>query len=387
MDTGWVYKILQPYLKLIKGRRIAIWGMGNVGMAVKEVLQENDNSLRIEYFDSQKHTYQNPIFLDGKFLKYYIIITPMIGYSKIEKQVQGFGYQDVDDYICLGKFADIREFPWNLYALLKKDPITFPEHDGERLFIFGNGPSVNYLYERNRAIIQKNKCMCVNFIGDSEFYEKIQPRYYVIVDKYAFLYDEEEDENRSAITKKAWEAILKKTNWSMILFMPHYAKKNQQLMKKIEANTYINSYFFCSDNFSDTSGKWKNEKFTLYTNGYLAPLACNVIISAIFLGIKLGYTQLYLLGADISWISSIECGEDNIVYFQDNHCYDLKGNKTYHAYGPHMNDMACIFEALSNVFKGCKDLNEYALKNNINIYNMNINSYIDAFKKIKFIDE
>lgn len=382
MDIGWVYNILQPYLKFLGSRKLALWGMGNVGEAVKDVLQEKDRSLIVEFFDSKKTSYQKIDLLNRKFLNYYIVITPIAEYVEIEKQVQKWGYKEIHDYICLSKFADIRDYPWKLYGLLKKKPIPFPKHDGERLFIFGNGPSVSYLYKNNKKIIEKSKCMCVNFMANSEYYEKIRPSYYVIMDKYAFLYDKEKDERRIAITKRGWKNILEKTKWSMILFMPCYAKENEQLMKQIAKNKCIYSYFYHSDLFFDKLRRWKDERFTLYTNGYLVPFACNVIVIAIFLGIKLGYPNLYLLGADISWITSLECGEDNVVYFLDQHCYNMIGNKEYYAYGPRRNDMALVFEILSNVFKGCKEMQEYALENNISVYNLNINSYIDAFKKI-----
>lgn len=287
----------------------------------------------------------------------------------------GFGYQAV---LTLISFVRIL-----IESKLLIKPFTFCKED-ESCFILGNGPSLKESVRKYQHIIKNKKSMCVNDFALSDYYQILEPSFYLLLDPayWATSVSGRLDELRLRLI----DTMIKKTSWEMVLFVPYEARKNM-LYKQIEGtNERIKIVYF---NRTPVSG-FKCLRYWIYKKNIGMPHAQNVLVAGIFLALNMGFRNIYLCGADHSWLEDIVVNDSNIVCLHDRHFYDeseprlipfLKGHEeitTWKVYE--------IFQAYSKMFEGYRYVNDYARCLGAGIYNASEKSYIDEFERVSLID-
>ena len=246
--------------------------------------------------------------------------------------------------------------------------------------ILGNGPSLEQSLNEYRGFLRNKDLFCVKFFPETNYFQKLKPRYYVNSDPVSWL----DDVNRE--TKKRYKGLFANiatgTEWNMVLFRPYRAKKFSSWKEEIKTNKNIEVVYF---NDTPVEG-FKSFSQLLFRLNLGMPRPHNVLIPSIMLAINMGYQEIYLLGVDHSWLSEISVDKNNRVMVNQKHFYDGKEAQPKPMYNLGRGERR-LFEVLTNfvyTFKGYFIINEYAEKRRVKIYNGTPDSFIDAFEKIDF---
>ena len=247
-------------------------------------------------------------------------------------------------------------------------------------YVLGNGPSLNNVLETKLDILEKRKCFGVNFFWKSKYFNKIKPRYYVIASTNYWAkgkIDANEDGRQ-----QTFEYISDNTEWRMTLIVPAIARKYSDWQKTIAKNTNIDIKYI---NLTPIDGFKTFVNYSLKRNLGL-PRPHNVLIPSIKIAIDLKFKEINILGADHSWLKEIFVGEDNKVYLTQKHFYDNKPvpEVMYDGTSNRIRNIADMLMKFVHSFKSYYVLECYAKRNNVNIYNLTKDSYIDAFERKRF---
>ena len=175
---------------------------------------------------------------------------------------------------------------------------------------------------------------------------------------------------------------IKKADWKITIIMPNHAKKWNFFIDILSKNVlikYINTDTTDEDDFII--------KADLYKSNKAMPQVQNVLIACLYVGINIGFKNLYIFGADHSWHENLMIDENNILNIKDIHFYDNKNIQYTKAYSEadlsKVFNMNSFFYALSKKFYGYMELEKYSKLLGSKIFNASTKSYIDAFEKIK----
>ncbi|NSW44722.1 MAG: hypothetical protein HPY79_02710 [Bacteroidales bacterium] len=252
------------------------------------------------------------------------------------------------------------------------------QNDHQDCLILANGPSLNFLIEKYPSFIKNKALVCVNFFPNTNYYQTFKPSYHVI--SAPELWRSDAMPNYLKLSKELFKNIAQKTDWQLTLFIPFEARKYKQWQEPLKNNqniqityynpTPIDGYFwFCKKVFD-----WQ----------WGMPRPHNVLIPSLMLAIKKGYKNIYIWGADHSWLKEISVDDQNQVLVNQKHFYDedtskplpmnkFRGTRKLHE----------VLIKFVHAFKGYFDIEKYAQSKNVSIYNATPNSYIDAFKRYK----
>lgn len=240
--------------------------------------------------------------------------------------------------------------------------------DGE-LIVMANGPSLNTTMTRHMETLKTHHTMSVNFAPLSEAFRAIRPKFHVIADPLFF--SENPPENVALLY-----TALSSVDWPLTIFVPRERAKN--LPPEIAANPNIKIQRF---NFVGAEGFSWLTKF-LYDHKLAMPRPRNVLVPAIMCGIWMGYKDVYIVGADHSWMQTISVDENNNVISVQPHFYaDSKNEQkridnAYRNYKLHQ-----IVHSFYVAFRSYHTLARYAKKARVDIFNSTPASFIDAFPR------
>ena len=165
----------------------------------------------------------------------------------------------------------------------------------------------------------------------------------------------------------------------MYLIIPTLANNNKEFQKVFKNNSNITLV-----DFNDTTILgFDFFRYYMYKNYLGGPPMKNVLISAIYLSLNIGFKQIFLLGSDHSWTSELVVNQYNQVCLTDSHFYDkqIVSNKPLrHIYGSEYK-MHEILRDFALMFEGYHLLNEYSKVLGSSIINLCEYSFIDAFKR------
>lgn len=241
---------------------------------------------------------------------------------------------------------------------------------GKSLIILGNGPSLRKTLDEDMEWLMAHDLMAVNFAALSPEFFKLRPRYYILADGH-FFNSYSTDSN----VRKLWENF-GKVNWNMTLLLPNkYKHFAHPLMMHLED---IKTRWF---NLTPVEGfRWL--KLMLFSSGKGMPRPRNVLIPAIMEGIRLGYSRIYLCGADHSWTKTLDVDNENYVisiqphFYEDNEEEHKRLRETYK--GLHLHD---VLGSMTIAFKSYWEIADYARKKKVEIINATPGSMIDAFER------
>lgn len=244
-----------------------------------------------------------------------------------------------------------------------------PQHRERPLIILGNGPSLRDTINNDLDKLKAHDTMAVNFAAAAPEFFDIRPRYYIIVDP--FFFSDEEHDKLSAMYK-AMAAV----DWHMTLIIP--VGREDRLPKDVRYNAYID---IVTINAIGVEGFMLFRSFA-YGKRLAMPRPRNVLIPAIMSGIWLGYKDIYIVGADHSWMSTISVDDHNRVisvqphFYKDSANEQTRVNTEYQGYKLHD-----IIHSFYTAFKSYHDIRDYATRRHIAITNSTPGSFIDAFPR------
>ncbi len=255
-----------------------------------------------------------------------------------------------------------------LLALTRKCRISPDAEVDKPLIILGNGPSLRQTIDAySHDVLPRYPLMAVNFAANAPEFTLLRPRYYILADPLFFA---------SSSDKKVaqlWENFARLVEWRMTIYVPmkHVARVRLH-------NPMISVAGF---NFIGLEGTgWFTR--AAFDAGRGMPRPRNVLIPALMVGIKLGYKNIYITGADHSWTKTLDVDDENRVVTVQPHFYrddEHEARRVALIYeNIHMHD---ILESFSIAFRSYFAVEKYARRRGIDIYNATPGSFIDAFRR------
>lgn len=255
------------------------------------------------------------------------------------------------------------------------------ESTRDKCIIIGNGPSFKTSLTKFKQVLVKNDCLCVNSFVSTDEFEEIKPKYYVLCAPFFFYSDEVLSPYYKNLKHNTFAAIENKVKWDFHLVVPMFAKKSKEFKSVIKNNKHITPYYV---NLTPIEGLSSINHF-FFKRKMGLPRPHNVLIPSIMQMIHTGYKEIYIIGADHSWLSEISVNEQNEAMVNQKHFYDENESRPQkmmdRASGPRK--LHEILDKFQLSFKGYWEIKAYAAKLGIKIYNSSEVSMIDAFERKK----
>jgi hypothetical protein len=243
------------------------------------------------------------------------------------------------------------------------------QNKNKRCFIIGTGPSIN---KQNLVKLRNEETIAVNSFWNYPQYKEIDIKYHLFVDKDVFS-----NKLGSAFKQEIIDKNILLGNMSTSLFFHIDGKKF------IEGNKlFINNkkyYLSFMGTFKD------NLNFNIEPDKIL-PNPKNVIVCAIELAAYMGFTEIYLLGCEHSFLTSSSYYKGFEHFYSDPE-YDLNNPEDVKKYA--LVAVDAYESRIWNVgilFKNYRLLkNKLAVeKPNLKIFNATSGSFLDVFPFVNF---
>lgn len=251
-------------------------------------------------------------------------------------------------------------------------------------FVLGNGPSLAVDLKCGLDILTMGDVVCVNSFAETDLYEIVRPKYYVLADPG--YWSAACTERAVAYRNNLFNQVLRKTKWPITIYAPLAAKGLLDVVFSSAQNIRLNYY----NTWSAHAGT--DILNTLYDMGLCMPVPQNVLIPALFLPLRLGYKTIVLLGADHSWHKSLVLDDTNRVCISQPHFYDSDAKSVPFSMGvvdesgERYFTMDKAFHAFATMFEGYWKLAEYAKYLGARVYNASSITFIDAFERKSIAD-
>ncbi len=255
--------------------------------------------------------------------------------------------------------------------------LSIKKSDARNLIVLGNGPSLEQDILNNREIFERADLAVVNHFCCSEFFFQLKPKNYFLLDPAFF------EQPLIEPVEKTLRIFLEDTDWEITFYLPWNSRKSyfvQELMKKEHFKVQFVNYV-------TTKGGFQNINHWLYNWNLAAPQSQNILVYALFFGVKIGVKRLFLFGAENNWHNNVTVNKNNELMLYDVHVYEKKQEQTVRMIKDPVDPsksitMAVLLEACAKVFKGYTVVNRYAETKHTRIYNCSKNSLIDSFERL-----
>lgn len=232
------------------------------------------------------------------------------------------------------------------------------------LIILGNGPSLNDVMANCRKTLESHPLMAVNFAANAPQFTELRPEFYVLADPHFFR--NTADANVSRLIEN-----LNAVTWEMTLFVPFGEKP-------VLSNPLITIQRFPFKAIEGPS--WFRN--AMFAGKFGMPRPRNVLIPSLMIGIWLGFTEIYVCGADHSWLHTLSVNERNEVISVQPHFYkeddrELERQRVDYLRIP----LHKVLESQMIAFRSYHIIQEFATKRGITVYNATEGSFIDAFPR------
>lgn len=246
------------------------------------------------------------------------------------------------------------------------------------LTVMGNGPSLRRVLEGDRAVLRDCDLMAVNFAPNTSAFFELKPQYLVLADPHFF--------NVSAGTADAnvvrlWEN-LHRVGWPLMLLVPvSFAAAARALVAGGSRHEDRGTLQIRTFNTTPAEGL-RSVSHWLFDRGLAMPRPRNVLIASLMLGIRLGYKDIRIVGADHTWSQSLWVDDMNRVVSVQPHFYEDKKEELDRVAaeyaGYHLHD---ILRSLTIAFESYHHIAAYAAQRGVRITNLTPGSMIDAFPR------
>ena len=261
-------------------------------------------------------------------------------------------------------------------ALLSRNTVA-PQHcgkPGDSIVILANGPSLKTTIAEHGDKLASMPTLAVNFMANTPSFAELKPDYYVLADPHFF--NGTEHENVASL----WRALAT-VDWKMTLSVPATELKRARDLLARFGGGKSSGLSLASFNFVGIEGfDWLEN--VAYGSGRAMPRPRNVLIPSIMTAIAAGYKEIYLTGADHSWLETIRVTDSNHVVSVQPHFYadskkELSRSETEYK-GYRLHDILMSFYT---AFRSYHRLARWAARKGIVIYNATPGSFIDAFDR------
>jgi len=250
----------------------------------------------------------------------------------------------------------------------------------KRLVLLANGPSLSETLKnwKNNEIVKNADILVVNYFCLDDTFFEIYPKYYVLSDPDFFS-------NNPPVQFKEkidsmYETLNKKVTWSIFLYIQYYAWKRINWKEKISnKNITVIPFHSLRYNGIESLRNW------FFIHGLGNGNYGTVILNGEYIGLTLGYKELYLYGVDHNFFDNLCVDENNRLCNVTTHFYDNKMelkqlNHFWYGYESFFTVSGYLREKAS-VFEGHEIMQKYAEYCSATIYNCTKNSLIDAYKR------
>jgi len=252
-----------------------------------------------------------------------------------------------------------------------------PKNYGDKIFILGNGPSLNENLSNDIELLKNNDTFCVNSFCFTDYFNAIKPKYYIFLDPRYFI-KKNTDEKFLKLQEDVIESLIKNVTWNMKIFIPKQTDMKNQWSELQKQNHNIEIIYF---NTNPAYG-FTSIKHFLFKRNLAMPRGQNVLIGAIYLSINMAYKNIYLLGADHSWIKDLRVNSKNQLLLVDKHFYSEENRLFYKdTASTELWKMHEILKIWAITFQMYRELELYARKSRVDVINLTKESYIDSFRK------
>lgn len=239
-----------------------------------------------------------------------------------------------------------------------------PEQRRGPLIILGNGPSLNDTLASEGDSLARHDLMAVNFAANTDVFFTLRPRYYVLADPHFFA--SADDPNVKALTGN-----LMRVDWDMTLFVPFGCTP-------AAANPRIKV-----EHYPMTAAEgWEALENVAFGSRMAMPRPRNVLIPSIMTGIWLGYNEIYLTGADHSWMKTLSVNERNEVVSIQPHFYKEDSREEERVRQTYMKvPLHSVVHSFYVAFRSYHSIDRWARSRGVAVYNSTPGSFIDAFER------
>jgi hypothetical protein len=225
-------------------------------------------------------------------------------------------------------------------------------HRASRCFILATGPSIK---RQNLRVLKDEYSIAVNSFFLHPDFKFIAPKYYCMTPYHPEVGD------------KTWQDWMDEydrgiNGMNMSLFFS-IEDKERLFRKPRFANKDI--YFM---NF-DVAGRFNNN----YDLSKPIPPVQSVSIMALYVAIQLGFKEIYLLGCDHDWIFH---NKTTRHFYPEEKSTLAKNGFSEWSVSP---DMGTEFRALATLWDQYRQIREYSMRNNIDIYYSTPEGKLDIF--------
>lgn len=239
---------------------------------------------------------------------------------------------------------------------------------GKPLVVLGNGPSLAKNLEEDADWLRRADTLAVNFFANTPQFRKLRPKYYVLADPHFFDKADTDPNVRKLIDS------LNSIDFPMTLYIPAKSAKKERLFTN--PNLTVGRF-----SFTAVEGyRWFEN--AAFSGQWGMPRPRNVLIPSLMIGIWLGYRQIYILGADHSWLQTLRVDSENHVVSVQPHFYkedDKEVQRIRQVYVQH--PLHEVLESMMIAFRSYHAINRYAGLAGAAILNATPDSMIDAFPR------
>ncbi|MCM1518759.1 MAG: hypothetical protein NC117_08975 [Pseudoflavonifractor sp.] len=238
------------------------------------------------------------------------------------------------------------------------------------MIIMGNGPSLAATIAEHSDILCSYPTMAVNFAALAPEFVSLKPTYYILADPHFFT------GSRDGIMGRLHEALSRDVDWPMTLLVPVNATDSARRLTGSNPAITIETF-----NPVGAEG-FDGIIHRAYARNLAMPRPRNVLIPAIMTALALGYKTIHIVGADHSWMRTLNVNAHNEVisvqphFYKEEEAEKARINNEYRGYALHT-----IINSFYVAFKAYHDIRRYADRVGASIYNSTPDSFIDAFER------
>jgi hypothetical protein len=249
-------------------------------------------------------------------------------------------------------------------------------------WVLGNGPSLRQVLNQIPTEPQNQVFCVVNYFALTEDFSRLRPRAYVLsAPELTFMEENSIPEDILLDKQRLYRNLTEKTQWPMSLFVPYPTLKKTWFKELLKSNANIQGVEYNSTPLEGPRGfcnfaiEW----------GWGMPRPHNVLIPSVAIALRSKAKRVYMMGAEHSWIKTLEVNDDNVVVLDHQHFYDpgkqvaTMDHSTFRPRRLHE-----VLQKFLYSFQSYWVLSDYSKKKGIEVVNLTPNSYIDAFKKRQF---
>lgn len=250
----------------------------------------------------------------------------------------------------------------NELTLLSKNVAYENVFKEKTCFIIGNGPSLKY--ETRLSELKKYPTFTVNQFYRSELFEKVSPTFHVMVDPQFFSLRENipfENDTLKRIKKISRDSKVK-------------------MIFPIEYHDYIVQHIGNAENHLYIKGRYKMGecyKMGFDMSGYI-PAANNVVLTAIYCAIYMGFKKIVLLGSDMTGLLDSYVRRSPKLDEKFSHIYEYTDEEKERMRKVHLtHNNETMLQGFATMFKDYRCIYEYCKINDIDLSNASKETALD----------